>query len=449
MIIYVLLDLSYGYSEALKYTHKDLGIENTNLTPLGALRAGNEEQSIPPWTGGVKQLPHGYRPGDHHPHPFEKDAPLFTITHKNYHEYENKLTIGEIALMKKYPNSYKMTVYPTHRTASYPDWVYKAVIENASKARLVEKGNGIQNAKISCPFPIPENGLQAIWNHLICFKSITAKRISVQAAPTKTGEYTLMKIEEKTLVPFSQKKQLHRDFKENDVYAYFLQTIQSPARIAGKALLVHEYLNQVINPRKAWVYKPGFRRVIRSPNAAHDYPGTASDGLRTIDDWNMFNGATNRYHWNLIGKKDVYVPYNCYTLHSNTLKYKDILTKFHINQTYVRYELHRVWVVEAILKENRRHLYQRRQFYLDEDSWICLAAEMYDNSNEIWRVALAHPINYYEVPIVWSTATVFHDLAAMRYLATNLNNEEKMDDFLIHLSIKNFTTNALRNAGIR
>ena len=129
-----MFELSYGYSQQLQYSQKDLGIENTPLTPLGALRAGNKDKTIPAWTGGVKQLPHGYRPGNHHPQPFHKDAPLFTITHDNYHEYEDKLTTGEIALMKKYPNSYKMTVYPTYRTASYPDWVYKAVIENAAKA---------------------------------------------------------------------------------------------------------------------------------------------------------------------------------------------------------------------------------------------------------------------------------------------------------------------------
>ncbi|ETR74028.1 MAG: hypothetical protein OMM_00498 [Candidatus Magnetoglobus multicellularis str. Araruama] len=448
LIVYFNIFSVNGYAQQSAYTSKDLGLENSILTPLGALRSGNKDNTIPPWTGGVKQLPHGYQPGDRHPYPFQKDAPLFIISHENYQQYANKLTAGEIALIKNYPDSYKMIVYPTHRTASYPKWVYEAAVENANKAKLVEWGNGIINARITCPFPIPENGLQAIWNHLIFFKNVSSKRISVQAAPTKLGKYTLMKVKETAFVPFAQKYHAINNNYESNIYGYFLQIIQAPVKIAGNGLLVYEYLNQVINPRKAWLYSPGRRRVIRSPNAAYDYPGTASDGLRTIDDWNIFNGATDRYSWKLLGKKEIYIPYNCYTLHSDTLAYKDILTRYHINQKYVRYELHRVWVVEATLKENKHHIYMFRRFYLDEDSWVCVAAEMYDDQGKIWRVSLAHLINYYEVPLMFSTANVYHDLAARRYLATNLDNEEKVSDFLILFNRKHFTPNALiRNTG--
>jgi len=354
-----------------------------------------------------------------------------------------------IALFKKYPKTFFMNIYPTHRTASLPKWVYEAIIENSLKAKIVENGSGIRYARVSSPFPIPRNGLEAIWNHLLAFKGVCYHKKSVQAAPTKKGSYRLIKMEETAYVNYSSRNQSIDEIYENNIYAFFMQKIHSPPHLAGNGLLIYEYVNQFRDPRKSWLYKPGFRRVIRSPHVGYEYPGTASDGLRTVDDWNLFNGSPDKYYWQLIGKREIYVPYNCYTLHSDKVKYSDILTPYHINQKFVRYELHRVWVVEAKLREFQSHFYQYRRFYLDEDSWFCLATEMYDEKNILWRVAFSHTINYYEVPLLWSTVDVFHDLSAMRYLATNLNNEDKMNDFSIKLSKKDFSTSALRNVGIR
>ncbi|ETR67214.1 MAG: hypothetical protein OMM_05254 [Candidatus Magnetoglobus multicellularis str. Araruama] len=225
--------------------------------------------------------------------------------------------------------------------------------------------------------------------------------------------------------------------------------LTAPARLTGTALLIHDYLDQKKRPRNAWIYRTGERRVRRAPNAAYDFPGTASDGLRTTDDWDFYNGAPDRYHWKLIGKTEKYVPYNCYQVHSNDIKYKDILMPGHINPSLVRYELHRVWVVEATLKKGHKHIYCKRRFYIDEDSWAAVAAEMYNDKNELWRVLLAHVINYYEMPLIWSTLDVYHDLNLGRYLATNLDNESQMFDFNITLTQKNFSSGALRRTGFR
>ena len=219
--------------------------------------------------------------------------------------------------------------------------------------------------------------------------------------------------------------------------------------MAGNALLIYEPIDHYKNPRISWKYNPGLRRVRRAPNVAYDYPGTASDGLRTTDDWNLFNGATDRYNWKLIGKKEIYIPYNCYALHSKNTQYKDILHPGHINPDLVRYELHRTWIVEATLKKGIRHIYSKRRFYLDEDSWYCVLAEMYDGRGELWRVIVSHSINYYDVPAIWSTLEVFHDLFARRYLASNLDNEYKIIDFKQKFSKKDFTTGALRRIGVR
>jgi hypothetical protein len=163
----------------------------------------------------------------------------------------------------------------------------------------------------------------------------------------------------------------------------------------------------------------------------------------------MFNGAPNRYTWELLGKAEMIVPYNSYRLHSDEVSPGDILTPLHINQDLTRYEKHRVWVVEARLKEGTKHLYPRRTLYVDEDSWQILAVDQYDNRGNLWRVSEAHCINYYDVPTFWSTLEVHTDLIAGRYLAIGLDNKMPMYDFSIKRSERDYSPAALRRSGVR
>ena len=208
-------------------------------------------------------------------------------------------------------------------------------------------------------------------------------------------------------------------------------------------------MDQVREPRQAWTYNTGQRRVRRAPNIAYDAPGTASDGMRTTDDFDMFNGAPDRYNWELKGKQEMYVAYNNYKLHSDSATYEDILKPGHINPDLTRFEKHRVWVVEATLKPEFRHVYSKRVFYIDEDSWQVQVADMYDNRGELYRVGVAYGVNYYEVPTQWSTLDVYHDLNSRRYLALGLDNESKVYDFTVTLKDKEFTPQALRREGKR
>jgi hypothetical protein len=203
-------------------------------------------------------------------------------------------------------------------------------------------------------------------------------------------------------------------------------------------------MDQVKQPRQAWTYNSGQRRVRRAPNVAYDAPGTASDGLRTTDDFDMYNGAPDRYTWELKGKQELLVPYNSYKLHSDSLKYDDIIKPGHINPDVVRWEKHRVWVVEATLKEGMRHVYKKRTFYIDEDSWQIHVADMYDNRDELYRVGIAYGLNYYDVPTHWSTLDVYYDLNARRYIAIGLDNEHSMYKFTEEQDNKDYTPNALR-----
>jgi hypothetical protein len=418
-----------------------------DLTPLGAEQAGNAAGTIPEWTGGITQPPAGYVVGMHHPDPFASDQPLDVVTPANVDQYRDHLTAGSIALLKAYAD-YKLPVFPTRRSASVPTRVYEATKLNATRANLVRDGAAVDGAIGGIPFPIPKNGMEVMWNHLLRFRGVSAERRVCQATPLRGGSYTLVDFDEEFL--FNYYRENMTPEKLGNTVFYFKQEVKAPPRLAGSILLVRETLDQVKEPRNAWVYNPGQRRVRRAPNIAYDAPGTASDNMRTSDQLDMFNGALDRYTWDLVGKREMIVPYNSYKLHSDKVKYSDIIKPLHINQDLTRYELHRVWVVEARLKPGTNHIYPRRTFYVDEDSWQVIAVDQYDSHGQLWRVSEAHCINYYEVPTFWSTLEVHTDLLAGRYLAFGMANEGPTYDFSIKRTVADYDNpDILRREGIR
>ncbi len=421
-----------------------LGVD---LTPTGAEKAGNTDKSIPAWTGGITKPPAGYRQGMFHPDPFAGEKALFSITPANSKNYTAKLSEGQKAMFAKYP-SFKMNVYPTHRSASFPQRTYDFTKRNATNCKLVGNGEGIQNCAEGLPFPIPNNGHELIWNHKLKYKGVAAVRWANQVAPTAAGAYSVVRLREELLGLYY--KQGNTSESINNVLLYFFQVVEGPARLAGNVLLVHETLNSVSAPRQAWVYNPGQRRVRRAPNVAYDNPGTATDGLRTNDMTDMFNGAMDRFDWKLVGKREMYVPYNAYKAHSNTVKIKDMIRPGHLNPDVLRYELHRVWVVDAKLKAGKRHINSRRTMYIDEDSYQIMAIDHYDGRGQLWRYSEAPSINYYEVPTFWSTIETHHDLQSGRYISGLLDNEEKAPyDFSFVTTPDNFSPQSLRKRGIR
>ncbi len=428
-------------------TAEDAAKLKTELTPVGATRAGNSDGSIPAWTGGITAPVAGYVKGQHHPDPFASDNVTFTITAKNLDQYKAHLTDGQVKLFETYPDTFKMNVYPTRRSASMPQPVYDAIANNATKAELILGGNGISNAVLGIPFPIPTTGLEVIWNHITRYRGVDVQLKASQAAPTKSGDFTLLETKTNIKFKYTEPGMTAEELNKENVIFKFKQVTSQPARLAGTALLVHETLNQDNEPRKAWTYNTGQRRVRRAPNVAFDTPGTATDGLRTTDDFDMYNGSPSRYDWKLVGKKEIYIPYNSYKLHAKGVSYDDLIQPGHINQDYVRYEKHRVWQVEATLKEGMRHTYKKRVFFIDEDNWQVSIADIYDNRDELYRVAMAHELNYYELPASWSTLDVYYDLQARRYLAQGLDNNSSMYKFDAKLSDKKYTSSALRRAG--
>lgn len=408
-------------------------LRDGRLTPMGAEPGGNADGTIPAWTGGLTDIPEaareaGYvsRKGEHVRDPFPDDEPLFVITHDSLEQYKEYLTPGQIALFDFF-DDYKMPVFKSRRTAAKPQFVYDEIYQNATSAELVDNGEGLAGARMGVPFPIPQSGREVIWNHKVRWRGLAASRWNNQFPVTSNGDFNPVKLKEDVYFVYSDPNATREAITDKNLIIYFLQVIRSPARLAGQILLVHETANQVEEVRRAWLYNPGQRRIRRAPNVGYDNPGTASDGLRTNDQLDMFNGAMDRYTWKLVGKRELYVPYNAYRIHSPELDYDDIIQARHIDQDLTRYERHRVWVVEAEVREGTSHVYARRVFYVDEDSWQIMAVDNYDQRGQLWRVQEGHQVQAYDPNFYLTQGIVAHtiyDLQNSRYMTMALNNED-------------------------
>jgi len=415
-----------------------------DLTPMGAERAGNAAGTIPAWTGGITAPPPGFVAGEREIDPYADDAVQYTISADDIEAHADVLSDGQKALLRAYPETWRMNVYPTRRSASFPDWVYAAVRENATRARVVLEGKGsVEGARVGPPFPIPKSGVEVIWNHNLRWRGARVARAEGSAAVTRRGAYGVVLEEQLIGLPYCARAPDAFGKEFPNVLLALRSIVFSPARLSGNGVLVIEPIDQTNAPRMTWNYLRDLRRVFRNPWQGYDFPALQSDGLRTVDDFWLFNGPPDRYDWKLLGKRELLIPYNAYRLHSGDVGPAQILGTHHIEPSLARYELHRVWVVEATLKPGQKHLYPRRVFYVDEDSWQIAAAESYDAEGRLWRVNEAHALSYYEVPVLWTTLDVFHDLLAERYLVMGLDNGRRTYRFSEGSDPREFSPNAL------
>jgi hypothetical protein len=412
-----------------------------DLTPIGAERAGNADGTIPAWEGGLTTSPPGWDPKQGYVDPFPDDKPLFTITAANAAQYADKLSTGMQALLGKYPQNFRMVVYPTRRTAALPKEVTDRVIAQAPKVQL--NGFGLKDLGGSTtPFPIPENGLEVIWNHLVRYTGGGTTRTGHSFPVRSNGDYFKIGFHAQRI--YAQ----NMEGAEPNRLFYALGYFTEPATLRGTIFLVHEPVDQVAEQRSAWIYNNGQRRVRRAPDLAYDGINDGSEGMIVTDQVDGYNGAPDRYDWKLVGKREIYIPYNTYRLSDKSLKYKEIITKNTINPDLVRYELHRVWVVEATLKPGQRHVYAKRTFYLDEDSWSVVSEDAYDGRGGLWRVALHGIIQCYDAQVPWYRFGVVHDLNSGGYIAGGLDNEIRDPmQFNVKGRIGDFQPDALRRLG--
>ncbi len=387
----------------------------TTLTPMGAERAGNKAGTIPAWEGGLPQK--AYPRGTD---PFADDKPLYTITTGNLKQYESLLTEGQKMLFKTFAD-YRMPVYPSRRSASYPQWFLDATRNNATGVELTNSGYGFSGAAQGYPFPIPKNGTEVMWNHIMRYNTKGFRGYGVIIPTQADGSWAAERNYLELTYIYNNPKTTLATLKNQNLY--LLVKTLSPPNKAGTADLVRVPIDRIAEQTGVWEFNPGLQRVRRIGEVGYDNP--LFDGLVTHDQLDMFNGPLDRYTIKLVGKKEVLMPYNSYRLYDPKLKYKQIIQKGHINQDLTRYELHRTWVIEAEVKPGFNHRYKKRTFYLDEDSWIVHLQDIYDERGQFWRTAESHSINFANVPVVVNGVQVHYDLQSRRYVAINLTNEEK------------------------
>ncbi|WP_339906366.1 DUF1329 domain-containing protein [Pseudomonas guineae] len=415
-----------------------------DLTPLGGERAGNAAGTIPAWNGGLAQPPANYQPGMHHPDPFSSDPVLYQVNSQNLAQYQALLPAGLQALLEKNPE-YFLRVFPTRRSAAAPQRIYDATRFNAQAAELISGGNGVDGVAAGIPFPLPQTGQEAIWNHIMRYRGDQISFVTNQAAVLSNGAYNLLKLERDIYFLYGREGVTPQDL-DNTLF-YYKYKVVAPAKLSGSALVVQETLDQVLAIRKAWRFNRGERRVRRLPMLAYDTLQPDTNGMATADVVDAYNGAPDRYEWTLVGKQEKLVPYNSYAVHQKGIPYDNILGRNTVNPDLLRYELHRVWIVEAELRKGFSHPYAKRRFYIDEDSWQVLAVDLYDKSGELSGVQESHPISYYDVPMFGSTLETIYDFKGERYFVDGMDNNEPMYNFNAKLTPRDFTPQALRREG--
>lgn len=390
------------------------------LTPMGSEMAANADGSIPAWTGGLATNAGTVDSKGSYSDPYANEKPLFTITAQNVAQYQKFLSPGQMAMFKRFPDTYKMNIYPTHRSANLPKAVYDQSRENVTKTSMADGGNGLHDYAHGIPFPLPTEALEVMWNHMTRYRGGSYERISSSALVRENGAVSYVR--NQALISFADT--ISGLEPGNNTLFMFKSRVLEPARLSGEAVLVHEPIDQVAEPRSAWQYLPGQRRVRRAPMIAYDNSARYSNGLITADNIDGYNGAPDRFDWKLIGKQELYIPYNSYKIGSHDLKYDAVIKPNHVNQDLARYEKHRVWVVEATLKPSARHIYAKRRFYIDEDSWQIAQSDQYDSRGELWRSGELHAIQQYDHNFTYNVLETSYDLISGRYYAGGLANEE-------------------------
>lgn len=412
------------------------------LTPIGAEQAANADGNIPAWEGGITEAPAAYKGDRRYINPYKDDEPLLEINGQNFKEHAERLTEGQQALFGQYASTYKIKIFPTRRSSAYPQYIYDETIKNATRVELTNEGNGFSGTVAGHPFPIPKQGIEVMWNHMTRYNTKGYKGYFNNAIVDPSGDF----IKERTYIEIAFRYN-HPDTTldnfENMALYGLIKTV-APASKVGDSYLLHLPLDRTEDDTNLWVLNRGIGKVRRIGEVGYDNPLDADYPI-THDQVDMFNGPFDRYQFKLLGKKEIYVPYNAYDLYSYDLEYEEIILKGHPNTDLLRHELHRVWVIEANVRPEFKHIYNKRVFYADEDSWQILLQDMYDARGEFWRTAASFPINVYEIPAQFSGLQAHYDLQSRSYVMLYMpQGEKKPVEYDWFKAPKYFNPNTLR-----
>jgi hypothetical protein len=453
---FMLATLGLGLSQYASATPTEDEIRQlgTTLTPFGAEMAGNAAGTIPRWDGGLCVPPAGYSPkrgeagGGPWVDPFAGEKPVLSITPANLAQYADKLDEGTKTLFKLYPETFHVNVYPTHRTACYPQWVYDNTIKNVRNPKLVGHAPGLINAHAQIPFPIPKNGYEAMWNQSLRVDTPYLRGDQENWLVDASGNVTLTstnRIEQSkpywdntlTSVP------------ANEPHWTLVSTTIAPAASAGVKQLRYNFLDTEKQDPMAWSYVPGQRRVRLAPEFKYDTVSTSSGGVLLFDEISGFDGKMDKFDFVLKGKREMYVPANDYAF--NSAPGEVVNTPRHANPDYLRFELRRVWEVEATLKPGERHVQKTKVFYLDEDSWAVMVYNAFDQSGKIQKVTFFPGFQEYDKPQYRAAPNILYDFTKRVYTNNTRMGADKSTGFyrVAQYPKTFFSAGSLAGTGVR
>lgn len=390
------------------------------LTSTGAEKAGNKDGTIPAWTGESASVPgwtYGKFRGDFFKYKNEK--PLFIIDASNVDKYADKLAPGEVQLIKQ-TKGYTMPVYPSHRTCTMPDFTDANTRKNATASTIGADGWTMHNATLpGVPFPIPTRGIEAVWNHLVRYQGAGVEypsaRSWVSAKPG--GDRGVQYVWTLQFYWPNAAKGEHRP-DNGSLFQGLYYSYLEPAALAGQSLVERFYFDQ---PSETYYYFTGQRRVRRMPAYDYDSPLIGFENQYAVDQEDVFFGSPDRFNWKIVGKKEMYIPYNAFGMYDFRKPMSEALDASFVSPKVRRYELHRVWVIEATVKAGMRHANPKRTLYLDEDSWLAVGGEDFDAEGKIWKWKEASPAPAWELAgACVMPQTTMYDLVSGRYLADSL-----------------------------
>ncbi|MNZ61720.1 hypothetical protein D3C78_798210 [compost metagenome] len=409
------LAVAAGNAYAAVSTEEASALGNS-LTPFGAIKAGNAEGTIPEYVGPVagmkvaSALTGRVELSD----PFSDEKPILRIDASNMAEHKDKLSEGVIKLLETRPGYY-LNVYPSHRTASYTDEVLQQTAKNATGCNLLDNGDAIDSAcRGGMPFPIPKTGKEVMWNKLTAWQGLATQADNWTFLMTPSGSL----VETTLSVSYRDFPYYDKETSMPHVYARLRGDVAGPARQAGSATLYWDYLNATAegNSRSAWSYTPGQRRVRAAPSASYDTPQASAGGGLFSDEIYLFSGKMDRWDMKLVGKQEMYIPYNAFKIAGNHCDRKMAFQdKNFFNPECERWELHRVWVVEATVKDGKRHSHSKRRYYLDEDAYLSGVSESWDQGGSLERLGISHSIPVPERKLSLQQMVMFYDFNKAGY----------------------------------
>ena len=417
MVVAGAMSLAFGGAANAAVSAEEAARLGKDLTPWGAEVAGNKDGTIPAYTGGQKAPP-GFDPNGGSKRwidPYANEKPKISITAANVAQYADKLPESAKEMFKRYPKTFRMDIYPTHRSIWLPDWVNKEIEKNATTAKIVPNGYGLSGAFGGIPFPIPKSGIEVWWNHELHYKgayhqnNVTTWMVDASGRKSLNGAF----LSDLYYPYFDPEVGREKLAASGDLYYKVYTDYTAPASRIGEVTLYWTWLDNERHKAAGWGYTTGTRRVRTTPDLFYDTPCPGYNGGITMDDIQMTYGPQDRFDWKLAGKKEMFVPYNNYTQQFKTPS-EHTLTPNHPNPDDVRWELHRMWVIEGTPKQGIRHIYSKKTVYLDEDMGSTMM-ETYDQGGKLFRAGWDTTVMLYDIGVPYTFGNWFFDFSTGAY----------------------------------